>query len=147
MLARLAERAAVRHPNPRQDPAAARGAIERLVSSTSRDQHGSARALVRQALAVDMTKAPNRKGELPAALGLVSRSDSAEARRHRAIVLMMDRVLDTPIVDDSARCANRCERLTTHLLCHSRKEWRRTFVFPNFTQAAQAVLGNWKFRG
>ena len=46
--------------------------------------------LLQRALLVDMDSAANRKGELPKALGLVSRHDSEHRTRNRVICLTFD---------------------------------------------------------
>lgn len=102
--------------------------------------------LIRQALAVDMRIPLNRKGAVPAALGLIA--DSRVGRKSRAVVLMMDRVLSTPIVDEAARCSDgQCEQENAKRLpCPSRASCRQTFVFASsLEQAAQAVVNGFYY--
>src|SRR5262245_43596119 len=73
--AKQAKRDAEAQPNTRKDTAAARAALTRLRTEAHRARNFHAAALLRSALAVDMSKPLNRKGGLPTALGLVSRRE------------------------------------------------------------------------
>ncbi len=92
-VACMAEAAQV--PEPARLEEDARAGLRALVDDRriSFDHRDALRAIER-ALDVDMTKPANRKGELPQALGLVSRESKETAIKHRAIVLMMGRLLE-----------------------------------------------------
>lgn len=87
-------------PLPARIEEDAREALQNLASDQQiRATHAEAVRLLDRALAVDMTKAANRKGDLPMELGLVSRESKKTAAKHRAIVLMMGRLLEYSELD------------------------------------------------
>lgn len=74
----------------------ARDVLRRLVDDRNhaiRQKHRAAIRALRRVLAVDMNVQANRKGAIPRALGLVGRATKANTVKHRAIVLMVDRLL------------------------------------------------------
>ena len=86
---------AARLPEPARLEEDARATLRNLVNDQRiRVKHPDAVSALTRALAVDMTQPANRKGDLPRALGLVSRESRKVATKHRAIVLMMGRLLD-----------------------------------------------------
>jgi len=124
----------------------AREALTALVNDRSASmKHRHAVALLERALAVDLTKPADRKGPVPAALGLVTRTDHA-----RAVWLAMDRTLSTSMRDDRAKCCvGTCAQTPARLACFAKgsdpttqaEACRQTFVFPkNAKEAAQAVV-------
>ena len=75
----------------------ARAVLQRLIDDRDhhiRQRHREAIRALRRALAADMQAPANRKGDLPRALGLVSRVSKTTNVKHRAIILMMDRLLE-----------------------------------------------------
>ena len=89
----------------------AQSSLQRLIHYAERAGDRQAADLLRRVLAVDMAKPANRKGALPAALGLAT---GAQQKQTVAMVWMMDRLLtEEPFNNPAARCQNGQSALAT----------------------------------
>jgi hypothetical protein len=94
-LARHCVTRAQQVPAPARVEEDARDMLQRLVDDRQvRLKHRDAARAIRRALAVDLQRPENRRGDLPRALGLVSRVDKGTSVKHLAISLMMENLLD-----------------------------------------------------